>query len=179
LQRLHFTIPQTASARAIVDEFHEIGISDENIHAVAKDRAMIQGLPKAGIMEESDFVPALKRGVVLGGAAGGVIGGVVALLLPPSLTISITTLFIGLLAGAAFGAWASSMVGSSVTNTHLQEHQAALDQEDILLMVDVASEQQAGVVGEIVHKHCPEAHISSHHPEARSSQQVPEIQGSH
>jgi hypothetical protein len=179
LQRLHFTVPNTDQAEAIVDELRQAGLSDENLQTVAKDRALIQHLPKAGILEESDFIPALKRGAFLGAVAGGIIGGVVGILLPPSVMVSLGALLIGILAGGAFGAWSSSMMGSSVTNTHLQEHQQALDEGDILLMVDVASEQQAHTVEHAVHKHCSEARISSHQPEARSSQQSPKIQESH
>jgi len=174
LQRLHFAIPTTAQAEAIVDEFHRLGIGDENIHTIAKDQALTQNLPKAGILEESDFVPALRRGVVLGAAVGGVLGGLVAILLPPSLFVGAGALLIGILAGAGFGAWSSAMVGSSVTNTHLQEHQASLDRGEILLLVDVGTEQQMETVSQIVHKHDPNVRISHHEPEARSSHELPQ-----
>lgn len=175
MQRLHFVTPTSAQAEAIVDEFHQLGFGDESIYAIARDEKLTRHLPKAGVLEESDFAPALKRGVLLGAATGGVLGGLVAVLLPPSLFIGVSALLIGILAGAGFGAWSSAMVGSSVTNSHLQEHQASLDHDEILLLVDVSTEQQAETVAQAVHKHHPEAQINRYEPEARSSHEPPQV----
>jgi hypothetical protein len=67
--------------------------------------------------------------------------------------------------GALVGAWASSMIGVSTPSNRLKRFQSALDQGQILLMVDVPK----GRIEEI------EARLQQLHPEARLEGVEPDI----
>ena len=50
---------------------------------MAKDSVTLDQLPKASLLEESDFVPALKRGAAAGGGVG-LLAGLAAVTFPPA-----------------------------------------------------------------------------------------------
>lgn len=159
MQKLHFLIPTPSQTRAIVHEAREMGISDENIHVVATDRTLLEDLPEADVLEQSDFLPALKRGVSIGGVSG-MLGGLVALALPSTgLVIGGGALLMGTLTGAGFGAWAASMIGSSVTNSELQQYQSALDRGELLVLLKLDTDDRISAIQEIAARHYPDVEI--------------------
>jgi hypothetical protein len=60
------------------------------------------------------------------------------------------------LAGSVIGAWAAGMIGTDVPNSRLQKFMPAIEQGEILLMVDVrlGKVQQ---ISDMIHSHHPEA----------------------
>lgn len=120
LHRLYFLLPDVASARRAMNDLLLARITERHIHFVAREGTDLTGLHEANLLQTSDIVHATQNGVVIGGGAG-VIAGVVAALFPvigegPQWgMIGITTVL-----GALFGAWASSMIGSSVPNSRLK-----------------------------------------------------------
>ncbi|MGH8806214.1 MAG: DUF1269 domain-containing protein, partial [Polaromonas sp.] len=66
--------------------------------------------------------------------------------------------------GALFGAWSSSMIGISVPSHRLKRFEAAIEQGQILLMVDVPSLQVKAI----------EALLQASHPEARFAGEDPD-----
>ena len=89
------------------------------MHILARRDTELHALPEASMLQKSDFVPAVHRGLALGGAVG-VLAGLVGLALTPGAVVIAGGILLGSsLAGAGVGAWLSGMVGLSVGNTCL------------------------------------------------------------
>ncbi|KHL05556.1 UNVERIFIED_CONTAM: membrane protein [Mumia flava] len=157
--RLYFLMPDVASARRVMNDLLLARITERHIHFVSKPGIDLTGLHEANILQTSDIVHATQNGLVIGGGAG-VLAGIVAALFPvigegPQWgMVGITTVV-----GALFGAWASSMIGSSVPNSRLKPFKQAVEDGQILLMVDVPRSR----VSEI------RALLQKTHPEGRFS----------
>ncbi len=165
MRRLYFLIPTIDSAKAIVDELLLARIEQRHIHIAAADHhALIEAnLPEAGLLQESDFVPAVERGLAIGGATG-VLAGIAAVALP-GVGLALgggAVLGIGL-AGAGLGAWASGMIGISAPSSRLSDFETAIKEGSLLMMVDVPKKQVEEVT-EMVKKHHPEANIEGTEP---------------
>ena len=83
MRRLYFLLPGVDSAKTIVDELLLARIEERHIHIAAKDHHALTdaNLPEANLLQESDFVPAVERGLALGGATG-VVAGIAAVAIP-------------------------------------------------------------------------------------------------
>jgi hypothetical protein len=106
------------------------------------------------LVQKSDFVPALERGVALGGATG-VLAGLAAVAMPGVVIAGGALLAMGL-AGAGMGAWLGGMIGMDATNSHIKQFEESINAGQILVLVDVAKDR----VEEI------EAMVKKHHPDA-------------
>ena len=164
-RRLYFMVPDAGSARQIHNELLLARIEDDHIHVIAKDGVSLVGLHEASILQKSDFVHGAETGLAVGGGIG-IIAGLVAIFFPPAgVDLQLVTILLTALIGAAFGAWASSMVASSIPNSRLRAFESAITAGHILMMVDVP----AGRVSEIREL------VAAHHPEAMGSGIEPTI----
>ncbi len=165
MRRLYFLIPDVNSAKQIVDELLLERIEERHIHIASRDHhALLEAhLPEANLLQESDFVPAIERGLAVGGATG-ILAGIAAVAIPGTgLTLGGGAILGIGLAGAVVGAWVSSMIGVSVPSTRLQEFESAINEGQLLMMVDVAKAKVDGIT-ELVRQHHPEAHIEGTEP---------------
>jgi hypothetical protein len=165
MRRLYFLIPNVDSAKTIVDELLLARIEARHIHIAAKDHhaLVMANLPEANLLQESDFVPAVERGLAIGGATG-ILAGVAAITLP-GVGLALgggAILGIGL-AGAGLGAWVSGMIGISAPSSRLTEFESAINEGQLLMMVDVPK-AEVGSITELVRSHHPEAHIEGTEP---------------
>lgn len=165
MRRLYFLIPDVESAKTIVDELLLARIEERHMHIAAADHhALTEAhLPEAGLLQESDFVPAVERGVAIGGATG-ILAGVAAVALP-GVGLALgggAILGIGL-AGAGVGAWLSSMIGISAPSTRLKEFESAIAKGSLLMMVDVPKTRVEEIT-DLVKKHHPEAEVEGTEP---------------
>lgn len=159
MRRLYFLAPDVASTRRIVDDLLLHHVQERHIHVVASDdQAIVDAdLPEAGLLQESDFIPAVERGLALGGATGA-LAGLAAIVLPGvGLAFGGGAILGTTLAGAGVGAWASSMIGLSAPSSRLKAFEDAIREGRILVIVDVPKKSEQAVVDLIV----------SHHPEAK------------
>lgn len=155
-RRLYFLLPDVTCARQILDELLLARVEERHIHMLARDGTPMDGLPAANLLQRSDFFHGIKTGLAVGGATG-VLAGLVIMLGPfEGLNIGGGTILILALAGAAIGAWASSMIGTSVPNSQLDKFAPAVEQGNVLLMVDVPAGQVQRISDMIHHRH-PEA----------------------
>ncbi|AOJ09945.1 hypothetical protein WS62_31935 [Burkholderia sp. ABCPW 14] len=161
MRRIYFLLPNTQCARSIVDELLLQRIEWRHIHVIANEKVPLEDLPEATLAQRSDLLPALARGTATG-CVTGMLAGLVALAFPPSgLTIAGGAVVAITLAGAGFGAWTATMIGVDVPNTRLRRFEAAIEQGELLMMIDVARDR----IEEIEHM------VKLHHAEA-------DIQGS-
>ena len=165
MRRLYFLVPDINSASAIVDELLLARIEERRIHIAAKDHHALQEahLPEANLLQESDFIPAVEKGLSVGGATG-ILAGLVAMTFPPAGLIVGGGAVLGLgLLGAGFGAWVSGMIGINIENTQLKDFEEAINRGELLIMVDVAVAQVEEIT-QLVKKHHPEAEVGGTEP---------------
>lgn len=165
MRRLYFLVPDINSASAIVDELLLARVEERKIHIAAKDHHPLHeaNLPEANLLQETDFIPAVEKGLSVGGGTG-VIAGLVAMTFPPAGLIVGGGAVLGLgLLGAGFGAWVSGMIGINVENTQLKEFENAIEAGELLLMVDVPV-ARVDEITQLVKKHHPEAEVSGTEP---------------
>ncbi len=165
MRRLYFLIPGIDSAKTIVDELLLARIEQRHIHIAAADHHALTeaNLPEASLLQESDFIPAVERGLAIGGATG-ILAGVAAVALP-GVGLALgggAILGIGL-AGAGMGAWLSSMIGISAPSSRLTEFEDAIKEGGLLMMVDVPK-TRVDEITDLIKQHHPEAEIEGTEP---------------
>ena len=156
MQRLYFVLPSVHSCRTIVNELLLARIEEKNMHVMAKDNQVPRDLPQANLLQTSDFVPALERGLTIGGGTGLFAGLLAYSFQSAGLEIGGFAILAICLAGGGIGAWIAGMIGVDVPNTQLTAFRPALNSGHLLLIVDVKRERVAEI----------EAMIKDLHPEA-------------
>lgn len=157
MKRLYFLIPNVTVAEQIVNELYSIGLTDSDIHTLAKEGTPLTGLPEAGYVHKSDVLPAAKKGAALGGATG-LLAGLAALALPGVVVAGGALLLASTLGGATLGAWTSSLVGAAAPSSQLEAFEEALKQGQILMLVDLDAEREEEIKN-LVRRHHPEVQI--------------------
>jgi hypothetical protein len=162
-RRLYFLLPQVATAKQVVDELLLARVEERHIHVLAKEGVEMEDLPEATLLQKSDFVHGVEQGLAVGGATG-VIAGLLAVTFPPAgLVLGGGAVLATALAGAGMGAWISGMIATDVPNSRLKEFEQAVEQGQVLMMVDVPKEQ-VEAVSDLVKKHHPEADMHGTEP---------------
>jgi hypothetical protein len=162
MKRIYFLIPNIEMTKKIVDDLLLARVNESRIHVLAKRNTPLDNLPEASFLQKSDFVPALEQGMLVGGLVG-IVFGLAAVLLLGSLKLNGVMILVSALLGAGFGAWVSSMVGSSIGSRRLKQFSQAIENGDFLMMVDVPSQRVDGVEQLVKDKH-PRAHFEGIEP---------------
>ena len=164
MRRLYFTLPDVDTAKKVVDELLLKRINSSNIHVVAREGTPLEDLPEANLLQKSDFIPAVERGLAVGGVTG-VLAGVAAVTFPPAgLVLGGGAILATTLAGAGIGAWVSGMIGVDVPNSQIEKFEGAISAGEILVMADVAKDQVTDIE-EMVHSHHPQAEMGGTEPQ--------------
>jgi len=164
MRRLYFLLPNLAMTKSVVNELLLERIDDHHIHVLANDHTDIGNLPEASLLQKSDFIPSVERGLAIGGITG-VIAGIAAVSYPPAgLALGGSAILISSLVGAIMGAWASSMIGVNVKNTQIEQFDSAIEQGEILLMVDVPK-PKTETINALVHRLHPKAQLAGTEPQ--------------
>ncbi|MBV8628584.1 MAG: DUF1269 domain-containing protein, partial [Paraburkholderia sp.] len=123
----------------------------------------LERLPEASLLQRSDVVHALERGVAFGGATGAIVG-LVALMFPPAnLEIAGGAVVALTLAGAVFGAWTAAMIGVDEPNTRLARFRRPIEDGQLLVMADVPGTREAEIEQNIA-QHVPRADVEGAEP---------------
>lgn len=163
MRRIYFLVPDYDTAKKIVDELLLARLEERHIHVIAKEGAPMEELPEATFLQKSDFVPAIERGMTIGGAEG-ILLGLVAVTFPPAgLVLGGGAVLAMALAGAGVGAWLSSMVGISLPNSCLKKFEDAVEEGEYLMLLDVPKDRVVEIE-ELVKKHHPEADLGGTEP---------------
>jgi hypothetical protein len=163
-RRIYWLLPDLPSARRAMDDLLLARIDEGHIHFVAADGTDMSGLHAANVFQTSDLIPAAQYGLVIGGAVGALAG--VAAAMYPIVGDQPQWGVVGVLAivGGVFGAWASSMMGSSAPNRRLKRFEKAIEQGQILLMADVPRSRLEEVEEMLQQRH-PEGHFEGVEPD--------------
>jgi hypothetical protein len=152
MKRIYFLLPKIEIAKEVVDELLLQRIDINHIHVLAKRGTDMDNLPEASYLQKSDFIPALEQGLLTGGFTGFV-AGVVVLAMTGGELFAGLTLLVATLIGSIFGAFISSMLGSSVGNRQIKQFSEAINEKGaFLMMIDVPSGRVAEVEQTIMHK---------------------------
>lgn len=163
MRRLYFLLPNTDVARDVVNELLLARVEERHIHILAREGVALGDLPEASLLQKSDFVPAVERGLAVGGATGA-LAGIAAMTFPPAGLVLGGGAVLGIaLAGAGVGAWVSGMIGSDAPNTQLKEFESAIEKGELLMMVDVPKARVDEIDALIIRTH-PESEIEGTEP---------------
>jgi hypothetical protein len=108
------------------------------------------------VLQKTDLVHGAQMGVVIGGVVGAAAGALLVFFPPEGATLALVTVLVVAIGGALFGAWASSMVASSVPNSRLKQFERDMAEGKVLMMVDVPMRRVQEVCDAIKRRH-PEA----------------------
>jgi hypothetical protein len=163
MRRIYFLVPDVTTTKRIVDELLLARIEERHIHVIAKSGTPMEDLPEANLFQKSDFIPAVERGLALGGSTG-ILAGLVAITLPATAPILAGGIVLmATLSGAGIGAWAGGMIGVSVGNTKIKQFENAIEAGQLLLLADVpksrVDEIEAGIK-----QHLPQVKIEGTEP---------------
>lgn len=163
MRRIYFLVPDVSTTKRIVDELLLARIDDRHIHVIAKSGTPMEDLPEANLFQKSDFIPAVERGLALGGSVG-ILAGLVAITLPASAPmLAGGVLLMATLSGAGIGAWAGGMIGVSVGNTRIKQFEDAIEAGQLLLLADVPK-SRVEEIEERVRQHIPQVEIEGTEP---------------
>ncbi|HKJ08708.1 MAG TPA: DUF1269 domain-containing protein [Gammaproteobacteria bacterium] len=163
MKRIYFLLPDVDTAHNLVDALLLQRIEARHIHVIAREGTPMEELPEASFVQTSDFVPGMERGLAAGGATGLVAGLVAASFPPAGLVIGGGALLAIAVAGAGFGALWASLVGAALPNSRLKQFQQAIENGEVLMMVDVPY-ARADEIEALVREHHPEVEIEGREP---------------
>lgn len=155
MRRIYFLLPGIDDARELVDVFRRNGYADRDLHLVAREDVPMEDLPEASMTEQSDLLPALKRGTAVGGTVGLLAGlGAVAV---PGLGVAVGGGAVAAMtaAGATLGGWSATLVGAGMDRKQIADCEQALQEGRVLMLVDVDADQ-VDTVRKTVTSHYPD-----------------------
>lgn len=163
MRRIYFLVPDLVTTKRIVDELLLARIAERHIHVIAKRGTELEDLPEANLLQKSDFIPAVERGLALGGTAGA-LAGLVAIALPPASTVIAGGILLGsTLAGAGVGAWAGSLIGVSTASSRIKKFEEAIEAGQLLVLADVPKNRVDDIEARIK-EHLPTVEIEGTEP---------------
>ena len=139
MRRIYFLVPDIATTHKIVNELRSEGIEDRYIHILAKRDTPLEDMPEAGVSIKTDFIPALERGVALGGTTG-LLAGLVGLRFAGFAMAGGPLLGI-IMAGATIGSLMGGLVGMNAGNSRLKRFEQAIEQGELLVLLDIPKDQ--------------------------------------
>ena len=154
MRRIYFLVPTIEVTHKIVEELQSEGIEDRHIHILAKRGTPLEDLPEAGVSIKTDFLPALERGIALGGSTG-LLAGLIGLRFA-GFAIAGGPLLGIIIASATIGSLMGGLAGMNVGNTRLKKFEEAIEQGEFLMLVDIPKEQIEDI-RKLIIKHHPDA----------------------
>jgi len=162
MRRLYFLVDDIDCVRKVVDGLLLARIEERHIHVIAKKGVALEKLPEASLLQKSDFVPAVERGIAVGGATG-ILAGLVAMALPGGLVLGGGAVLATALLGVGVGAWLSGMIGMDAPNSRLKQFESAIEKGEFLLLVDVAK-ARVNEIEALIKDHYPKAEVEGTEP---------------
>ena len=163
MMRAYFLVPDTSTAKTIIDELLLKHVEWRHLHVIANKDVSLEELPEAELAQKSDLLPSLRRGALTGSGLG-LFMGLVAMAVPPAgLTIAGGAVLAMAAGGAGFGALMATMIGVDVPNSRLKRFEEAIQEGKLLLMVDIPRDR-VEEIQQVIHAHYPAADIQGTDP---------------
>ena len=159
MKRLFFLVPTLRTLRQINQELTVTRISADHIHVYGGSPILLQKahIPAASILQTTDFVPALKRGAIIGIFLSAVLTIIYLLLLPENVQLNPFAMAALIFFGILFGSWTSSLIGVGINNTMVEKYSNYVNKGHYLMMIDSADDNESNIIYRVV----------NHHPQAR------------
>jgi hypothetical protein len=161
MKRIYFLVPTIEITHKIVEELQSEGIEEHHIHILAKRDTPLEGLPEAGVSIKTDFLPAVERGIALGGTTG-LLAGLIGLRFA-GFAIAGGPLLATIVAGATIGSMMAGLAGMNSGNSRLKKFEAAIEQGELLVLVDIPQERIEAIKN-LVKNHHPDAEFEGVEP---------------
>jgi len=161
MKRIYFLAPNIEVTEKIVKELRVKKIKDQHIHILAKRGTPLEDILEAGVSIKTDFIPALERGIALGGTTG-MLAGVVGLSFS-GFVIAGGALLGAIFAGATIGALTGGLSGMNSSNTRYKKFEEAIEQGRLLVLLDIPKNQIDEIIKAIT-KHHPDAEFAGIQP---------------
>ncbi|WP_208543138.1 hypothetical protein [Marilutibacter alkalisoli] len=129
-------------ANEVIALARESGVPDDDIALIARSDIEILEVPNERKEADTDFMPAVLRGVLYGGLAGIVVGIVAMVILP----MGMAGLALMAAGGAVVGAWASGLMGSALPDPIRRKFKDEIDAGRVLVVIDADEETQQMLV---------------------------------
>ncbi|HYW02917.1 MAG TPA: DUF1269 domain-containing protein [Gammaproteobacteria bacterium] len=145
MHRRFLLVSDVDEARELFNDLLRAGLQWRQVRVMARDDVLLEDLPEVPLSQRTDLLPALRRGLLIGGGMG-LGGGLIAIMVPPIGDVLgfPAVLVMGAL-GAVFGALSATMIAIDVPHPDVRRFREAIDAGRILMMVDVP----AGRAGEL------------------------------
>jgi hypothetical protein len=163
MRRIYFLVPDVSTAKRVVEDLLLARVEERHLHLLAKRGTPMEDLPEANLLQKTDFVPAVQRGLALGWSVG-LLAGLVGVVLPPAgPVIAGGIVLASAFTGAGVGAWLGGMVGMNVGNTRLKQFEDAIETGHLLVLADVPRDRVEEIEGR-VRQHLPSVDIGGTEP---------------
>lgn len=163
MRRIYFLAPDIPTARRVVEDLLLARIEERHLHVIAKRGTPLEDLPEANLLQKSDFIPAVERGLALGWSVG-LLAGLVGVALPLAGPVVAGGIVLASgLTGAGIGAWLGGMVGMNVGNTRIKQFEAAIEGGQLLVLADVPRDRVEEIEAR-VRQHLPSVEIEGTEP---------------
>lgn len=163
MRRVYFLLPTPQCARAIVGELLVRRIEWRHMHVIANANVPIEGLPQASVVQRSDLLASLARGMAIGCATGLAVALIVFVVPPEDLRIASGIVAILAFAGTGYGARVAAMIGVDMPNSRLKRFEGGILRGELLIMIDVPKERVAEVE-QMIKLHNAQARIGGADP---------------
>lgn len=142
MRKIYLLLPTIESTRHFINDLLQERIPEKNIHIIANSELDLENLPEASVLQNSDLLPALQRGVAIGGTSG-LLAGLIAVAFPPAGIILAggAVVLASTIAGAGIGGWASTLIGISAPHPELKRFEDAIEKGSLLILVEAPEEQ--------------------------------------
>ncbi len=161
--RLYFMLPNVGVCSNVVAELKAEKIPERHMHAIASAAQSLDGLPKASLLQKSEFIHGVEKGLGLGGIAG-LLGGLLTITFPPAgLALGGAAVAATTLAGAGFGALVSGLLATDIPNHDVEAFEEGIEAGGVLLIVDVPKKKTDMFI-ELIKAHHPVVEIGISDP---------------
>lgn len=148
MNQLFVLIPDLNLTQEIALQLKDEGIKQSNIHIIGNRSDWLKRahLPEANIIQTSDLIPSLKRGVLIGSIGGIILCLLYIYALPAQVKMNIFIAIAIVVFSLIFGAWVSSLIGVSVENPLVEKYRSYVKKGHYIMIIDLGSELELKAV---------------------------------
>jgi hypothetical protein len=146
MKRYIYAFDSIEPARAAVTRLRQAGVDEKCISLIAKSDIQMEKIPDRYLDASTDFIPAVERGIAIGGASG-LVAGLIGMVIPPfGIALGGGALLAFAAGGALIGAWSSALAGAGVPDNIRRQFEQEINNGHILLVVDSSPANDAAVM---------------------------------
>lgn len=157
--RNYFMLPDVASARAMLDQLLLARVEERYIHFLAKPDTLPADMPEATLFQRTDLVHGTEVGIGIG-AVSGVLACALMLVVPlAKVETQVMAFALCGFGGALLGAWMAARAATAIPNSHLEQYISAINQGQVLLMLDLPPGRSREIREMIARQYPPKAAV--------------------